>query len=147
MRIASKTIYFLMVLMLSLSGQAMATNKKFVHHTVCYNAFPGDTLPVQMTQKYDIKRSKNMALINITVLKNNPEHPGQGIAAQVSGVMQNLMGQKKKLTFREVHEGNAWYYLAEVKVEHDEVVNFFIHVKTKDGQDYDVTFSKKFMTR
>jgi len=127
---------------------AQAENtKSYKLHTVHYNAFPTDSLPSEMTQRYHLKRSKNMALVNISIVKNEASIQIQGVKSTVNGVLKNLMGQEKKLSFQEIHEGKAYYYIAQVPVEHNEVVKFKIQVTTTDKQNYNFTFDKQFGTR
>lgn len=152
--IIKKTIrthaYGILLLMtgMLLSATLYADNaKSFGEHTVYYNAFPTDSLPSQMTQRYQLQRSKNMALVNISVVDNNSSLMPQGVKSNVRGEVKNLMGQSKTLEFREIHEGKAYYYIAQVKVDNQEVVNFKITAQPKaTGSKYDVSFSKKFVT-
>jgi hypothetical protein len=139
-------IFFTFALLFSLAIQAENT-KVYKLHTVHYNAFPSDSLPSQMTQKYKLKRSKNMALVNISIIKNQPSIPIQGVKSKVTGIVKNLMAQEKELDFQEIHEGEAYYYIAQVAVEHNEMVKFKIQIKTDDNQSYEVDFSKQFTTK
>jgi len=131
------------------STVAYAENaKSFGQHTVYYNAFPTNSLPSQMTQRYQLQRSKNIALVNISVVKNKSSLMPQGVKSIVSGEVKNLMGQAKSLEFKEIHEGEAYYYIAQVRVDNEEVVNFYVNAKPeKTGGNYDVSFSKKFVTK
>jgi|SaaInl4_200m_RNA_FD_contig_51_253757_length_547_multi_3_in_0_out_0_1 hypothetical protein len=139
-------LMFSFALLFSMAIQADNT-KKYELHTVHYTAFPSDSLPSQMTKKYKLKRSKNMALVNISVIKNQPSIPIQGVKSTVAGTVKNLMSQEKTLSFKEVHEGEAYYYIAQVPVEHNEMVKFKIQIKTADNQSYDVDFGKQFTTK
>jgi Domain of unknown function (DUF4426) len=142
----SLILFLALFSLLSLAVQANNT-KVYKSHTVHYNAFPTDSLPPEMTQRYHLKRSKNMALVNISIIKNEASIQIQGVKSTVSGVLKNLMAQEKKLSFQEIHEGQAYYYIAEVPVEHNEVVKFKIQIKTSDNQNYELIFDKQFATR
>ncbi|MFK5984674.1 MAG: DUF4426 domain-containing protein [Pseudomonadota bacterium] len=144
--LAKVYIIFFLVVFLSLNVQADNT-KVFKLHTVHFNAFPSDSLPPEMTQRYHLKRSKNIALINVSIIKNAASIPFQGVASTVNGVLKNLMGQEVKLSFQEIHEGTAYYYIAQVAVEHNDIVNFKIQIKTSDNADYQLSFRKQFGTR
>jgi len=137
--------FFVILFLLPFSLQAENT-KVYKYHTVHYNAFPTDSLPPEMTQRYHLKRSKNMALVNISIVKNEASIQIQGVKSTVNGVLKNLMGQEKKLSFQEVHEGKAYYYIAQVPVEHNEVVTFKINISTNDKQKYNLAFDKQFGT-
>ena len=138
--------FFVLVCFLPVTLQAENT-KKYKLHTVHYNAFPTDSLPSEMTQRYHLKRSKNMALVNISVVKNEASIQIQGVKSTVNGVLTNLMGQEKELSFQEVHEGQSYYYLAQVAVEHNQVVKFKIQINTTENQNYSLVFDKQFGTR
>ena len=88
-----------------------------------------------------------MALVNISVIKNQPSIPIQGVKSSVTGIVKNLMAQEKTINFKEIHEGEAYYYIAQVAVEHNEMVKFKVQIKTSDNQSYDVDFSKQFTTK
>jgi hypothetical protein len=55
------------------------------------------------------------------------------------------MGQTRALEFREIREGKAVYYIAQVGVQGKEVVNFYLDIRPEGIQDnYEIKFSKKF---
>jgi hypothetical protein len=124
---------------------AQQYSKSFDTHTIHFNAFPSDALSAEMTMKYGLKRSKNIAVVNISVIKNAASISFQGVQSKVTGVMKNLMSQEKTLTFKEIHEGNAYYYIAEVAIDNKDLVNFFIDVITSDNHSYTIKFSKQFI--
>jgi len=101
-----------------------------------------------MTNKYGLKRSKHIALVNITIIDTNSNQLFKGIKANVNGVMQNLLAQQRKLKFKEIYEDYAYYYLAEVKVEHKDLVNMIIDVKPFNSQEtFNFKFTKQFITK
>lgn len=118
--------------------------KEFADHIVYFNAFPTDSLPAQMTKQYGLKRSKNYAMVNISVMEKGAGTP-VGVKSSVTGKLKNLMGQTRELEFREIKEGKAVYYIAQIGVQSKETVNFNIDIKPDGGQEkYEVKFSKKF---
>ncbi len=132
-------------LFLLMVNNALAENaKEYDEHIVYFNAFPTDSLPPEMTKQYGLKRSKNYALVNISVMKKGTGVP-IGVKSRVTGELKNLMGQVRKLDFKEIKEGKAVYYIAQVGVQSHEVVNFNIDIKPEHGQEkYNIKFSKKF---
>ncbi len=130
---------------LLMANNVLAENaKEFDEHIVYFNAFPTDSLPPEMTKHYGLKRSKNYALVNVSVMKKGTGVP-TGVKSRVTGELKNLMGQVRKLNFQEIKEGKAVYYIAQVGVQSHEVVNFNIDIKPEHGQEkYSITFSKKF---
>ncbi len=146
MKLFKHTFILVMVLfLLGIGTFAQAENaKEYADHIVYFNAFPTDSLPRQMTKQYGLKRSKNYAMINISVMEKGTGVP-VGVKSDVSGNLKNLMGQSRTLEFREIKEGKAVYYIAQVGVQSHEVVNFNIDIKPDDSQEkYEIKFSKKF---
>lgn len=136
---------FTALIFLALMGNSQAENaKEYTDHIVYYNAFPTDSLPPAMTKQYGLKRSKNYAMINISVMEKSTGVP-TGVKSAVTGKLKNLMGQSRALEFKEIKEGKAIYYIAQIGVQSKETVNFNIEIKP-DGsnEQYDIKFSKKF---
>ena len=130
---------------LALGTLSQAENaKEYADHIVYYNAFPTDSLPAQMTKQYGLKRSKNYAMINISVMEKAAGVP-TGVKSEVTGNLKNLMGQTRAIEFREIKEGKAIYYIAQIGVQSKEVVNFNIDIKPDGSNEkYEIKFSKQF---
>lgn len=139
------TFVLTLILFTLFSNLAMAENaKEYDEYIVYYNAFPTDSLPPEMTKQYGLKRSKNYALVNISVMKKGAGIP-TGVQSMVTGELKNLMGQTRKLNFQEIKEGKAVYYIAQVGVQSHEQVNFTIKIKPEHSKEkHTITFSKKF---
>ena len=55
------------------------------------------------------------------------------------------MGQSRTLEFREIKEGQAIYYIAQIGVQSKETVNFFITIKPDSNKEkYEMKFAKTF---
>lgn len=121
--------------------------KEFGDYVVHYNAFRSDTLSADIAKKYDLTRRNNRAIINIAVLKKVMNTTGQPVAASISGHASNLTGQLKKLSFREIREGNAIYYLSETKFTDGEFLKFELKI-TPEGESHParLKFDKRFFT-
>jgi len=63
--------------------------------------------------------------------------------AYVSGMAKNLLGQRTKLDFVKVTEGEATYYLAQLKYDNEEIYNFEIDVQ-QGNKTESIKFSQKF---
>ena len=144
---SSKVVSLLMLTFIFLVAgfSAHAENaKEFSKHIVYFNAFPTDSLPPQMTKQYGLKRSKNYAMINISVMEKGAGVP-TGVRSKVTGIMKNLMAQSQALEFKEIKEGKAVYYIAQVGVQSKQIVNFFIDIKPEGSDEkYEIKFNKKF---
>ena len=138
--ILSLTFFFLVIGSVSQAENA----KEYADHIVYYNAFPTDSLPSQMTKQYGLKRSKNYAMINISVMEKAAGIP-TGVKSKVTGNLKNLMGQSRAIEFREIKEGAAIYYIAQIGIQTKEVVNFNIDIVPEGSSEkYDIKFSKQF---
>jgi hypothetical protein len=137
--------FFLVLMFLMLSSFAQAENsKEYAEHIVYVNAFPIDSLPAEMTKQYGLKRSKNFALVNVSVMEKGTGSP-VGVRSKVTGTLKNLMGQSRSLEFREIKEGQAIYYIAQIGVPSRETVNFFIEIRPESNKEkYEIKFSKTF---
>lgn len=76
---------------------------------VHYMALNSTFLTPQVAKEYGIVRSKFNGLINISVL-DRQNQSAQSVV--LTGQAKNLLGVVKELTFRQVTEGKAIYYLA-----------------------------------
>lgn len=113
---------------------------------VHYSVFPSNVISPKIAANYQIKRSKNRALVNVTPqsIKNGGS---KGVSAMVSGKARNLIGNTKTLVFREFIEGDVVYYLAEFSFSHLEHFRFDIDVQpsTPGAKPIKVKFEKKFI--
>lgn len=100
-----------------------------VHHSVFNSTF----VQPATAQATGLVRSKNQGVINITVLK-----AGKPSAANVSGTVSDLTSRKRNLTFNQVTDQGAVYYLAQFPVEQQEILTFSITVGSGDANN---TFS------
>ncbi|MCU7835096.1 MAG: DUF4426 domain-containing protein [gamma proteobacterium symbiont of Taylorina sp.] len=136
--------FFTMAILISGSFVQAENSKEYVDHIVYVNAFPTDSLPPEMTKQYGLKRSKNYALVNVSVMEKGAGTP-TGVKSKVTGKLKNLMGQSRNLEFREIKEGQAVYYIAQIGVQSKETVNFFIEIRPDSNKEkYDIKFSKTF---
>ncbi|AEX23171.1 DUF4426 domain-containing protein [Vibrio sp. EJY3] len=110
---------------------------------VHYVAFNSTFLTPKIARSYDIKRNGYLAIINISVL-DRASLGKPALEAQVAGQAKNLIGQTQQLTFREVKEGDAIYYLAELPVTHEETFTFDIDVKSGNKGSGKLQFTQKF---
>ncbi|MGF1689137.1 DUF4426 domain-containing protein [Photobacterium japonica] len=109
---------------------------------VHYSSFPSTFLTPDIAQQYNIQRSRYNGVVNITVI-DTAQAGKPAVAAVISGKAKNLIGQEKKLSFREIREGNAIYYIAEIKHANEERFTFTIDVSqqgTNGTLDFQQTF-------
>ncbi|WP_434560276.1 DUF4426 domain-containing protein [Pseudomonas sp. Z4-20] len=95
--------------------------------TVHYNTFNSTFLTPDIAKAAELIRSKNQGVINVSVLKG-----GKPLIAQVSGTVKDLTSKTVTLTFRQVTEPGAIYYIAQYPVDQQEIRTFEIKVQTGD---------------
>jgi hypothetical protein len=104
-----------------------------------YSLVPTLFLKPEIAASYGIRRSRDRALLNVSIL----DADGAPVRASVSGTVRNLLEQQHALSLREVVEGSAVYYLAEVRHSDREVLRFAFDIVTPDGQRHRLTFQQQ----
>ncbi len=96
-----------------------------VHYVVIRTSF----LKPEIAARHDIVRGPDRALVNISVIGDD----GRPVVATLSGRVRNLLEQETPLEFQEVREGEAVYYLAQVKHTDREILRFYVDIRPPDG--------------
>jgi hypothetical protein len=123
---------------------AGSSNTDIGEHIVHFSAQSTDQLPPEVARAYNIVRSKNRAMLNVTVLSKADNAP---VTADVNVKTVNLTGQLKNVTMRQIDEQNAVYYIGEVAVANRETLIFDISVQPEGSERYfDVRFKRQFFT-
>jgi hypothetical protein len=92
-----------------------------------YNTVLTASLSAEVAQNYGISRSKNRALLNISLLHKEAEHAGfQPISADVSVEAYNLLGQLRPIAMRRGNCGDTNSYIGEFDVSNRETLVFNI---------------------
>ena len=122
-------------------------SKTFGQYTIHYSAFTTDQLSPDIAKLYKIPRSKNRAMVNLTVLKKGEGPLGKPVKARVEGEAKNLSEQLRQLNIREIVEEDAVYYIAETQINNEETLRYSFHI-TPEGEStpYELTFQQKFYT-
>jgi hypothetical protein len=120
-------IFATCVALLGMTGSVQAELKKTLGDwDVHYIALTTTFLTPEIARANNIVRSSKNALINISVLDKQSK---EAQVVEISGSARNLLGTNKPLTFTQVNEGDAIYYLASVQFAHKEVLRFSIDIK------------------
>lgn len=141
----NNSLLALLIIMLTglFSGAVMAENmKKLGSMNVHYMALGATFLTPEIAKTYGIERSRYNGLINISVLDNSKKgNPAKMVS--ISGTARNDLGQIKSLDFQEVKEGEAIYYLAQVKYSDEET--YYFELEITDGKEtHKMKFKQKF---
>ncbi|WP_257324432.1 DUF4426 domain-containing protein [Pseudoalteromonas rhizosphaerae] len=108
---------------------------------VHYIAFPSTFIQPQIAKTYGLERSGYKGIVNISILKKDSDATAQ--TAILKGTAKNLLGNKQTLDFKEVIEGDAIYYLAQVDFTNEEILRFEIEIQ-QGNQFQKLQFQQKF---
>tara|TARA_B100000767_G_scaffold274949_2_gene309720 strand:+ start:2839 stop:3312 length:474 start_codon:yes stop_codon:yes gene_type:complete len=106
----------------SISCVALAegeTSVKKGRYEVLYSVFNTTFLEPETAKAINVKRAKNLALINISLREYLADGSSIPVGAKkINATWFNLL-HKNKMVFREVKEPDAIYYLAKFKISND----------------------------
>ncbi len=123
---------------------AEATSADIGSHVVHFNAQSTDALSPEIARANDIARSKDMAMLTVSVLSKSDNKP---VAADVKVKAVNLTGQLKNISLRKADVPDAIYYIGTVSIDNRETLVFDISVKPDGVQEAsDVRFKRQFYT-
>ena len=131
----------LIALAVSLALPALAERKHSVgEYDVHYSAFNSGFLQPDIAAAAGLTRSKTQGVVNVSVIKD-----GKPVAAQVSGVVKNLLGQDRPLGFKQLKEGDeAIYYLAQFPFDSQETLRFALTVQPTGAEPFSFEFNQEF---
>ena len=118
-----------LVCALLVSGMTSAEQKKvFGDYEVHYSVLNSTFLTADIAKRYNITRGKNRAIVNIAVRKKLPDGSDKAQKAIVTGTSYDLIHQEV-LNFHEIDERDAIYYIAELRFDDRETLDFRIEVQ------------------
>lgn len=128
------------------AGVVAAHEKKVGDYTIHYSAFNSTFLSPEIAKQYDIARSGYQGVVNISVSRlSEGQSKPERLTAEVIGKAKNQLSQQKDLSFKEVREGDAIYYLATFRYDDQENLTFQLQVKPEaKGEPQTVEFSQQF---
>jgi hypothetical protein len=133
------------ILMCFLSLSAVAADyarpnrqETFGDVTVYYNAFASSTLSKDVAAASDLIRSKELSVLNITVLK-----AGKPVPSVVKGTYKDLTGRPKPLAFKQVTDKGWLSYIAQFPVTQAETYTFNIDVKAGNEDNHAFSFNQE----
>ena len=123
-------------------------SKSFGDYTVHFSAFTTDILTPEVARSYRIQRSKNRALLNISVLKKVMNTAGSPVKAKVEATATNLSAQLRELEVRELSEHGAIYYIAETTVNNKETLTYSVSILPEgEKTGFELSFAEQFFTK
>ncbi|QCI15064.1 DUF4426 domain-containing protein [Pseudomonas putida] len=105
--------------------------------TIHYSAFTSSMLQPDIAAATGLIRSKNQGVLNIAVLKT-----GKPSMAVVSGTVKDLTGRSSPLSFKQITDQGAVYYIAQFKIEQAETLTFDLNVET-GGISHPLSFNQE----
>ena len=124
---------------------AHVSSKNFGDYALHFNAISTDQLQPDIARAYNIARSKNRAMLTVSILKSTGGIVGKPVAGTVNVSAANLTGQIKNLTLRQIQDGDAIYYVGDVAIANGETLVFDIDAMPADQMDtFSVRFSRQF---
>lgn len=112
---------------LLLSVAATAEQKQQLGNwDVHYMLMPTTLLDADVAKNYQLSRSRNYQLLNISVLNSKDQQAQQ---VELSGSATNLAGQRQQLAFKPIKEGAALYYLAGVEARSEQKITIELTIR------------------
>ena len=126
------------------AGETSADIGDYVVH---FSAQSTDQLSPEVARAYNILRSKNRAMLNVSIIRKADNVPVDGT---VTVKTVNLTGQLKNVTMRKIEEPGesvAIYFIGETPVANRETLIFDISVRPEgQGTPSEVRFKRQFYT-
>ena len=136
MRLALIGIIGLLVSFKAAAEQKIQVGEFEIHYT----AFPSLLVPADTASLHGLTRAENRLLLNLSVRRI-----GEPVPARVTGQVVNILNQAQPLTFFEVSEQTAIYYLAEVVNQEKDWLRFTLEIEfSKDHPPYALEFNRQY---
>ena len=138
------TLLRLLILLTLAAGVQAEQVKRFGDLSVHYIALNSTSVSAKVAADYDLDRGENVALINIAG-RREAGAPGDTtpVPLEVEGTVRNLLGQTITLSFQEVREPGAIYYLATTRFTDREALRFELTVEDLErGERHALSFQK-----
>ena len=130
-------IWFIAIGFYLTSPPLVAETVRWQGFDIHYTTFSSMLIPADVAAMHDIARAQNRIVTNVSILKD-----GVPQRAEVSGQNTNLLNQLFGMTFTEVRETTAVYYLSNQLIDERDTLRFEIDISPEDLDD---TFKLKFM--
>lgn len=134
--------FFVLGCLLPFAGFARAESQDFGNYTVHYIAVATTFLTPDIAEQYNIVRSNRRAFLNIAVIRNNADGSTTPVPAAVMGTKSNLLQQSSAISFGEIHEGEAVYYIGQFDFSNAEVIRLSVEVQPEmQGETHEIEWN------
>lgn len=143
MKRAFKVLAVLLSLQSPMLVQAQEASMQQVgDYQVHYSIFNTSFLAPEIAENYGIVRSGARALMNIAVLKKQPDGSMKNVRVDISGTRFDLI-RRDPLKFQEVQEQHAIYYLSDFPIEHRTMIYYTLQILPENSnRSFEVQFRK-----
>ncbi len=134
------------VLLFSASLFAHAQFLKSGDIRVYANAMPSSQLNAEMARQYGITRSASRVLLHVVVRKGTPGKD-KTLPAKITAVAIRKNGERSNINMQLTSEGRDIYYLGELSISKNEIVNFEIIAQVERQKPMRMTFLQEFYSQ
>lgn len=121
------------------------TWKDFGDYVLHFNSISTANLQPNVAKEYNIARSKNRALLTVSIIKKEPGTLGVSVEGTVTVTANNLTGQAKNLSLRPIREGDTFYYIGDLPVANAETLVFAVAATPANEKEMlEVRFLRQF---
>ncbi|MDA0976952.1 MAG: DUF4426 domain-containing protein [Proteobacteria bacterium] len=135
-------VLYTLLALIGLVFAPLLSAAQFVTHQgydIHYAALLSTLIPPDVARLHGITRGENQIVINISALRE-----GHASHASVTGHVTNLLNQRVTLSFSEVTESDAIYYLASHTALEEDILHFEISVTPPDTSPVMVRFLRRY---
>ena len=121
------------------------TYRDFGAFQLHYNAVRSDEIAPEVAARYGVRRGSDRVLLNVALLREEPDGRTTPVDAEISVSARNLTGQTRQVTMRRVVEQPSIYFLGEVAISGNEIIIFDIGARPPGGSfAYEAQFKREF---
>ena len=133
---------------LSLSSHA-GQFEAFGNYVIHYNAVNTEVLLPEVARANQIVRSKNRALLNISIRKSGDDKKlgDKAVPGTVTATVTNLNEQLSTIDMQTIQEQDAIYYIGVFNINNEDTLNFKVKVIPENqGKAHEFSFRQQFFT-
>ena len=102
-------------------------------YEVHYIALASTFLDEEVAKQYKLVRSRSLGLVNISIIRVDKDGKRKAVGGAVQAEMINEIRQSQYLSFQQIVEGDAIYYLAQLQYREGELLTFDVTVYPEGG--------------
>ncbi|WP_148252558.1 DUF4426 domain-containing protein [Aidingimonas lacisalsi] len=132
-------------LLLAATSLYAQQSKRVGDYQIHYSAVNTSFLSPDIASMHDIQRSKVLAMLNVSFLRDAGKGESEHVDAMVDGRIGGPSGQSEELAFRHVRDGEAHYQIATFRIREDAPMHFELDVTySPDEPPETVSFAQRF---